>query len=72
MPEGAREGRGDAGSGCDETSVGIWSGLSAGASLNCVATSSVEITLPHEEQNRARGGTSTWQELQRAIGKLSR
>ena len=48
-------------------SVEAWSEVSAGVSLSWVATSSVETSLPHEEQKRASGGTCVPQELQRVI-----
>lgn len=59
---------GGIGSGFDETSVGISSGLrGVAASLSDVGMSSVDTVLPHDEQKRARGGSSVPQELQRAI-----
>lgn len=52
----------------EEIKVEAWSGLRTGASLNCVERASVDTLLPHEEQNRASGGTCVPQELQRDMG----
>jgi hypothetical protein len=61
--EAGRGDRGGAGMGSDEISVDISSGLSAVvASSSSVGMLSVDIVLPHLEQNRASGGSSVPQE----------
>src|ERR1039458_4882072 len=66
--EAGRGERGDVGSGLDDTSVGISSGLSAVvASFSSVVMSSVDTVLPQDEQKRAKGGSSVPQALQRAM-----